>query len=190
MSAGIKCLSPSTREVVFQHAGVLIDEATTMVDRAHEAFKSYRKTTLSERKAIMVKALDFLTEQEEVLANELTAQMGRPISASPSELRTMRKRAEYYLESAEEALSNLPGKAEDGFERWVSREPVGPVFISSAWNVSCSPGQLQYSSFLLNGRLTAFPVPMAHHYQHPRPGSSSRQLRSTQALATNTPCRR
>lgn len=119
-----------------------------MVDRAHEAFKTYRKVPLVERKAIMIKALDILRESEAVLANELTSQMGRPISASPSELQTMRKRAEYYLETAEEALSHLPGKPEDGFERWVSREPVGPVFISSAWNVRFSYPHSVYFFFI------------------------------------------
>jgi acyl-CoA reductase-like NAD-dependent aldehyde dehydrogenase len=135
-SKKIECLSPSTREVIFKHDGVSVDEARTLVDRSHEAFKIYRKVPLAERKAIMIKALDYLTASEDVLAKELTLQMGRPISAAASELRTMRKRAEYFLETAEEALSDIPGKAEDGFERWVSRVPLGPVFISSAWNVS------------------------------------------------------
>ncbi|KAH6695365.1 Aldehyde/histidinol dehydrogenase [Plectosphaerella plurivora] len=130
----IECFSPSTREIIFKHDGVSVDEARVLVDRSHEAFKTYRKTSLAERKAIMTKALDYLTSQEDVLAKELTSQMGRPISAAASELRTMRKRAEYFLETAEEALSNIPGKVEDGFERWVSRVPIGPVFISSAWN--------------------------------------------------------
>ena len=135
-SAKIRCISPSSQEVVFEHPGLSIAEAQAMVDRSHEAFQSYRKMPLDQRKSIMVKALDYLAGIEGILASELTAQMGRPISASPAEIRTMRKRADYFLATVDEALSNLPGLPEDGFERWVSKEALGPVFISSAWNVS------------------------------------------------------
>lgn len=181
-SKKIECISPSTREVIFRHDGVSVEEASGLVDRAHEAFKSYRKVPLAERKAIMIKALDYLTDLEEVLAKELTLQMGRPISAAASELRTMRKRAEYFLDTAQEALSDIPGRAEDGFERWVSREPLGPVFISSAWNVGGLPDQMRSLSIL-----NRFPVPLAHYHQHTRACSSRRRRRPPQAFAPDAP---
>lgn len=138
MSDEIRTVSPSTGQVIFTHSGTTIDEARATANRAREAFKSYKKTTLAERKAIVVKALDHLAAQREKLSLELSQQMGRPIAFAGGEIDTMRKRADYLLDIASQALEDLPGREEDGFERWISKESVGPVLIVSAWNVSCS----------------------------------------------------
>lgn len=107
-----------------------------MAGRAHAAFKTYQKTPLDQRKSIVVKALDYVAVQQERLSQELSQQMGRPITFANIEIDTMRKRAEYLLDISSEALENLPGRQEDGFQRWISKEAVGPVLIVSAWNVS------------------------------------------------------
>lgn len=137
MSADIiRTLSPSTGEVIFERPGASIEEAHAMLNRSSDAFRSYRKLSLDERKTIVTKALDFLANIRDDLAQELTTQMGRPIKFAGAEIDTMRKRADYLMDIAPDALANIPGVPETGFNRWVSREPVGPVLIVSAWNVS------------------------------------------------------
>ncbi|CAI6098757.1 unnamed protein product [Clonostachys chloroleuca] len=130
----IRTLSPSTGEVIFERPGASIEEAHAMLSRSSNAFRSYRKSSLAERKTIITKALDFLANIRDDLAQELTTQMGRPIKFAGAEIDTMRKRANYLMDIAPDALANIPGVPETGFKRWVSREPVGPVLIVSAWN--------------------------------------------------------
>lgn len=84
----------------------------------------------------MKRVLDIIEQRRDDLARELTAQMGRPIRYCASEINTMRLRAEYLMDIAEESLSDLPGRPEAGFRRMVKRVPVGPVLIAGAWNVS------------------------------------------------------
>ncbi|KAK7422937.1 hypothetical protein QQZ08_009295 [Neonectria magnoliae] len=134
MSNAIRTISPSTGQVIFEHPGASVEEARVQVDRAHAAFKSFRKTSLDERKALVVKALDVLASIKDQLTEELSIQMGRPIKFAAVEIDTMRKRAEYLLDIASEALADLPGQDEPGFRRWISKQPAGPVLIVSAWN--------------------------------------------------------
>lgn len=132
----IRTISPSTNEVVFERPGATLSEAQAITARAQEASKSYKKTPLAMRKALMQKALDFIARKKELLAHELTLQMGRPIAQAAKEIETMCKRGEYLLSIADGSLGDAPGQAEEGFWRVVKKEPLGVVFISSAWNVS------------------------------------------------------
>jgi len=46
------------------------------------------------------------------------------------------KRGEYLLKVSDEALKDTPGEAEEGFRRWIRKEPLGVVLVIFAWNVS------------------------------------------------------
>ncbi|RAH82846.1 Aldedh-domain-containing protein [Aspergillus japonicus CBS 114.51] len=131
---GIRTLSPSTNKVIFEHPGTSLEEAQKIVQASQDALRTYKKTTLAQRKEIVVKALDLIVADRDTLAAELTTQMGRPIAYTGKEIDTFRKRAEFLLNIADESLKNLPGTPESGFRRFVKKEPVGPVLISTAWN--------------------------------------------------------
>ncbi|KAL4889888.1 Aldehyde/histidinol dehydrogenase [Aspergillus ambiguus] len=130
----IRTLSPATNEVIFEHPGVSVDEARNLAQAAQDAFQSYRKLSLEERKAIIVKALNIIDANKDTLSAELTTQMGRPIAFCAKEIDTMRMRAEYLLSLADDKLAAVPGQAEEGFRRFVKKDPVGVAFIATAWN--------------------------------------------------------
>lgn len=132
----ISTVSPATNKVILERRGTSIEEATQVAKVAEKAFQSWRGTSLSERKVIVGKALALVQERKVKLGEELTLQIGRPIAYSVNEIETMQKRADYLMQTAEESLKDLPGTLEDGFTRYISKEPVGPVLIVSAWNVS------------------------------------------------------
>ncbi len=136
MQDKIRTISPSNGKVLFERDGATVQEATRIIDKAHNAFNSYKKTTLEDRKSLVVKALDIMAGMKQTLMEELSAQMGRPIAFAGVEIDTMRKRADYLLSIASTALADIPGQSESVFRRWVSQEPIGPVLIVSAWNVS------------------------------------------------------
>jgi acyl-CoA reductase-like NAD-dependent aldehyde dehydrogenase len=135
MTNQIRTLSPSTNKVIFEHPGTSLDEARVSAQASENAFQSYRHLALADRKAIIVKALGLISANKEALANELTAQMGRPIAYCTKEIDTMRKRADYLLSIADESLKDLPGQTESGFRRFLKKEPLGVTLISTAWNV-------------------------------------------------------
>jgi acyl-CoA reductase-like NAD-dependent aldehyde dehydrogenase len=135
MSNHIRTISPSTHEVIFDQAGTSLEEAVQVAAQSKKAFESWRTCSLEDRKNIVKKALDIVAKNRDELSKDLTTQMGRPIKYCAAEINTMRLRAEYLMDIAEESLSDLPGRPEVGFRRMVKRVPVGPVLIAGTWNV-------------------------------------------------------
>ncbi|PLB50647.1 putative aldehyde dehydrogenase family protein [Aspergillus steynii IBT 23096] len=134
MSNAIRTLSPSTNKLIYEHPGTSLEEARQLAISAQDAHKSWKQVPLSERKSIILKALELIKANKETLAEELTSQMGRPIAFATKEIDTMRKRADYLLDIVDDSLKNLPGQPEDGFRRFLKKEPIGVVFIATAWN--------------------------------------------------------
>lgn len=134
-------ISPITNKPLMTRNGVTAEELETLPAVANEAYLSFRKTSLSERKTIVQKALELLREKQDELAKELTEQMGRPIAYTAKEITTAVKRGEYLVKISEDALRDTDGEPEKGFKRYIRKVPVGPVLIIFAWNVSNSSSQ-------------------------------------------------
>ncbi|RDW80523.1 hypothetical protein BP5796_05221 [Coleophoma crateriformis] len=127
-------ISPVTNKAVVTREGISEEALAKQADLATEAFLSFRKTSLAERQAIVKKALDLLLAKQDVLAKEITEQMGRPIAYTAKEVTTAVKRGEYLLKISNEVLKDTDGDAEQGFKRFIRKIPVGPVLIIFAWN--------------------------------------------------------
>jgi len=134
----ITTISPTTEEPILSRNGISPQELEQLPEIATQAFESWRKTTLQERKDIVKKALKILDQKQDELATELTVQMGRPIAYTAKEVTTAIKRAEYLLKISDDVLLDTPGEAEKGFKRFIRKVPVGPVLIIFAWNVGAS----------------------------------------------------
>lgn len=132
----INTVSPATGEVILSRHGTSLSKAQQIAKTSAEAFATWKTTPLAERKSIVAKGLAIINDRKEKLGDELTTQMGRPIAYSAKEIETMQKRADYLLDIAEEALRQIPGRPENGFTRYITKEPVGPTLIVFAWNVS------------------------------------------------------
>jgi acyl-CoA reductase-like NAD-dependent aldehyde dehydrogenase len=132
----ITTISPFTNESVVVRNGISDADLKQLPATATEAFLSFRKTTLTDRQAIVKKAMKILSTKEDELARELTEQMGRPIAYTAKEVQTAVKRVDYLLKISDDALSDTDGEAEKGFKRFIRKVPVGPVLIIFAWNVS------------------------------------------------------
>jgi acyl-CoA reductase-like NAD-dependent aldehyde dehydrogenase len=127
-------ISPVTNKPILERNGVSDEELTQLPITATEAFRSFRKTSLSDRQVIVKKALKVLEEKKDELARELTEQMGRPIAWTAKEITTAVARGEYMLKISDEALKDTDGEKEKGFKRYIRKTPVGPVLILFAWN--------------------------------------------------------
>jgi acyl-CoA reductase-like NAD-dependent aldehyde dehydrogenase len=134
--ANINTISPTTGACVVTRPEVTEYTLETLANTATEAFQSFRKTALSDRKEYVRKALEILEAQKDELAAGLTTEMGRPIAYTPSEITTAIKRGQYLLKVSDEALADTPGEPEEKFKRYIKKVPVGPVLIIFPWNVS------------------------------------------------------
>jgi acyl-CoA reductase-like NAD-dependent aldehyde dehydrogenase len=134
----LSTISPTTNHEVVSREVLSPEEIAQIPVEAQKAFISYRKShpTLRSRQEVVAKALKLMSQRKETLAKELTEQMGRPISYTGVEIDTAVKRGEYLNRIAGEVLDkDVPGDEEQGFKRFIRREPVGVVLVIFAWNV-------------------------------------------------------
>ena len=128
-------VSPSTNQPILTRNSPTGFDLAQIPRNAQAAFLKYRSTPLSERQKIVKKALQLITERQDVLARELTEQMGRPISYGAKEVTTAVARGEYMLKVSGDVLKDTPGEEEQGFTRYIRKMPLGPVLVLFAWNV-------------------------------------------------------
>lgn len=114
----------------YDHAA-RIDRCLT---QAEAAFKAWRATPLASRIPLLGKAVDAFVAKGPAIAEEITCQMGRPISQSPGEIRGFEERARYMTGLAPSALSDIALEEKPGFRRFIRREPLGVVFVVAPWN--------------------------------------------------------
>jgi acyl-CoA reductase-like NAD-dependent aldehyde dehydrogenase len=78
---------------------------------------------------------DWCVARADALAEELTWQIGRPLSQSPGELRRgFHERAIFVCDVAEKTLEDVQVEPKSGFQRFIRREPLGVVFVIAPWN--------------------------------------------------------
>lgn len=108
-----------------------IDETLT---RAKRAAAEWRHTSIAERAELALRFVDAFVAMKDEVVPELAWQMGRPIAYGAGEVRGFEERARYMIDIAESALADIDVGQKEGFNRWISREPLGVVLAIAAWN--------------------------------------------------------
>ena len=90
--------------------------------------------TVEERVDLLNKFVDNFLSKEEQIIEEITRQMGRPISQALSELKGFKERADYMLSIAEDKLKNIYLPEKENFKNYIKRIPMGVSFIIAPWN--------------------------------------------------------
>ena len=128
-------ISPTTNEPILTRNGISPSDLEQLPRVAAEAFKTWRETSLTDRQIIVKKFLKLLADKKDDLGEEITVQMGRPISYTGVEVTTAIKRGDYLVKISEDTLKDTEGDAEKGFKRFIRKVPVGPVLVIFPWNV-------------------------------------------------------
>jgi succinate-semialdehyde dehydrogenase/glutarate-semialdehyde dehydrogenase len=100
---------------------------------AAEAFRSWRRTTFSERAASMRRAAAYIRNNRERLSRTLVDEMGKPIVQARREVDRFAGRCDYFAEHAEAMLSpeHVPIS---GLDSWIRFEPMGVALGIMPWN--------------------------------------------------------
>lgn len=126
--------NPYSQELVGEYNRDTFESVKSKLQSLHETQTLWRQTPLKKRVDAVKNALNYFSQNKQTIAKDISLQMGRPISQSPGEINGLLERANYLCDIAVETLSpkNLPEKP--GFERSITREPLGVIFVISAWN--------------------------------------------------------
>ncbi len=102
------------------------------MERSRHAQAQWKRVPLDERIAIVNRFIDAFVARKEKIAEEISWQMGRPISQSPGEVRGFEERARYMASIAPESLADMDAGPKQGFRRFIRREPLGVVLVTGA----------------------------------------------------------
>ena len=141
-------ISPAFNRPIITRNGLTDSEVALLPATATQAFNTYRLTPLKRRQEIVRKALTAIGAKQDVLARELTEQMGRPISYAAKEISTAVARGEYLLKISGDVLKDTEGEPERNFKRYIRKLPLGPVLILFAWNVGLLPNPRRYAGLI------------------------------------------
>ena len=129
-----KTISPVDGRVYVERPLATPGEIQTILERAKAAQAKWRTVPLAERAAIVNRFIDAFVGRKQQIAEEISWQMGRPVSQSPGEVRGFEDRARYMVSIAPEALADINAGPKAGFHRFIRREPVGVVLVLAPWN--------------------------------------------------------
>lgn len=133
LKSSIRTVNPATgqEEKVFDiMSDAQIDQ---IIGKADEAFKTWRKTSFSERAAIINKVAAIMRERKEELGKLATTEMGKLLVESMGEVEICAQIFEYYAKNAEKFLADEPLETPIG-SAFMSYEPIGVILSIQPWN--------------------------------------------------------
>ena len=130
----IRCISPVDGRVYAERAVATEAAITTAIAQARGAQAVWRRVPVAERARYCLAAVDAMLAMQDEIVPELAWQMGRPIRYGAGELRGFAERAHYMIGIAEAALAPIDPGPKEGFQRWITRDPLGLVLVIAPWN--------------------------------------------------------
>ena len=126
--------NPYTGQLIKQYQMNSIEQCKEKYKLAETAQLKWRATPLLDRISLVDQALSYFTKNDDTIAKDISEQMGRPIRYTPGEINGLLERAKYLCSIAEKTLSPHIIESSQRFQKSIHREPLGVVFILSAWN--------------------------------------------------------
>lgn len=130
----LEVLNPATGEKVGEVPDLSAAEASQAVEAADRAFASWKKITAKSRGALLRRWFELIMENQEALAQLLTAEQGKPLSESRGEVAYGASFAEWFAEEAKRTYGDhIPSPAPNS--RLITiLQPVGVVAAVTPWN--------------------------------------------------------
>ncbi len=126
--------NPATGEVVANVANLGAEAVKTAIDTAYEAQKKWASKTAKARSEILLKWNTLLLENQEDLAQILTAEMGKPLAEARGEVAYGASFLQWFAEEGRRVYGDvIPGHLEDK-RIVVIKQPIGVVGSITPWN--------------------------------------------------------
>ncbi|MCW2495330.1 NADP-dependent succinic semialdehyde dehydrogenase [Jatrophihabitans sp.] len=132
----IATIDPASGLLVKEFEALSPAELDHKLERAAQAFATYRLTTLDERAALLRAAAAVLDREVESVAALMTLEMGKTYTAAKGEVAKCATVLRYYAEHGPSYLADVTGPDTSvGARRsYVTYQPLGPVLAVMPWN--------------------------------------------------------
>ena len=129
----IKSINPFNNEVVKEFELMSPEKVASIIDKADQAFKSWKNTSIEERATIMHKMASLMRDKKENLGKLATLEMGKVLAQAIGEVKICAAIFDYYADNAAEFLADKPLEVPHG-EAFLSYEPIGVILSVQPWN--------------------------------------------------------
>lgn len=126
--------NPANNEPLAEVANGGTAETRRMIDAAHRAQKLWATTTAKERAALLRKWYNLILENQEDLAQILTAEQGKPLAEARGEILYGANYVEWFAEEAKRIYGDLIPAPSNDKRLMVIKQPVGVVACITPWN--------------------------------------------------------
>jgi acyl-CoA reductase-like NAD-dependent aldehyde dehydrogenase len=134
MATKQQTISPVDGRVYVERPLATPGEIDAMLSAARRAQEKWKHVPVAERAILCSGFVEQFESRATEIAEEISWQMGRPLSQSPGEIRGLAERSRYMIAIAEDALRDIAVGDKPGFTRFIRREPLGVVFTIAPWN--------------------------------------------------------
>ncbi len=129
----IKSINPATGEVINSYTPMTDDECRKFIIASNYEQVKWKETSFADRSSLMKNSAKILIERKEELAFLMTAEMGKPIVQSRSEIEKCAWVCDFYADNAESFLSDEIIRT-DASKSFVTYQPLGIVLAVMPWN--------------------------------------------------------
>ena len=129
-------VNPYTGELVKSYAYATDQEIDATIEKAHQAFLSWRATASGDRSKILTRAAELLRADKRALAEILTLEMGKIIAEAEAEVELSAEILDYFADRGAAFLEDEPLAVKDASEGAVTivHEPLGVLYAIEPWN--------------------------------------------------------
>ena len=130
----IDVTDPATNEVLGTVPKMGADETRRAIEAANGALPAWRAKTAKERAQVLRKFFDLMIENQEDLAQIMTAEQGKPLAESRGEIVYAASFIEWFAEEGKRAYGDVIPQHMNDRRIIVTKEPVGVVASITPWN--------------------------------------------------------
>lgn len=134
MTQELITISPIDGREVVRRAYASETQIAQVLANAQSAQAAWHALGVQERGRLVSAAVDRFVAARDEIARAITIQMGRPLRYTPGEVAGFETRARHMIAIADEALAPIPAPPQAGFNRYISREPIGVALTIAPWN--------------------------------------------------------
>jgi succinate-semialdehyde dehydrogenase / glutarate-semialdehyde dehydrogenase len=129
----IASINPATGDTFKTFTPLSENEIEQKLAHAAEAFQSYKRTSFTDRTAILHRAGDILENEKKLFGEIMTREMGKPLWSAAEEALKCALVCRYYADNAEKFLADeiIETNATKSYVRY---EPLGIVLAVMPWN--------------------------------------------------------
>ncbi|WP_329577898.1 NAD-dependent succinate-semialdehyde dehydrogenase [Streptomyces sp. NBC_01361] len=143
-------VNPATEETIGAVPLATTADLDDALEAAADGFRTWRRTPVAQRTAILRKAADLITERAPKIGRVMTLEQGKPLKEGTGEAARTADTLRWHIEDARRAYGRtIPSPP--GTILSVRREPIGPVAAFVPWNFPVGGPNRKISSALAAG---------------------------------------